>query len=124
MDLSGQPSYLQDYADIWPRADKVAYSRTLEEVASARTRLERCFDPETVRQLIATATGDVVVGGPELAAEALRAGLIDEIQQFVSPAVVGGGTRFLPDDLRLDLRLLDEHRFANGVMFLRYGVLS
>jgi riboflavin biosynthesis pyrimidine reductase len=96
------------------------YSKTLEVAASARTRIEREFDPEAVRQLKASAGRDITVGGPELAAQAIRAGLVDELQLFVAPVVVGGGKRSLPDDVRLKLELLDERRFGSGVVYLRY----
>jgi dihydrofolate reductase len=108
----------REFSEIWRAADKVVYSTTLESVSSARTRLERAFDPEAVRRM--KAEGDLSVGGAGLAAEALRAGLVDEIQLFLTPAVVGGGTRALPDGLRLDLELLDERRFASGVVYARY----
>jgi len=110
----------EDYARIWRAADKVVYSRTLDTVSSERTRIERDFDPQAVRRLKESAGRDIGIGGPELAAEALRAGLVDELQLFVNPVVVGGGTRALPDKLRLQLDLLDEQRFGNGVVFLRY----
>ena len=110
----------RDYAEVWQSADKVVYSRTLEGVSSARTRIERGFDPEAVRQLKAAAGADLSVGGPGLAAEALKAGLVDELHLFLSPVVVGGGNRALPDDVRLRLELLDERRFGNGVVHLHY----
>ena len=109
---------MQDYAQIWRAADKIVYSSTLQEVASARTRLERAFDPEAVRAL--KERGDVSIAGPTLAAQAIRAGLVDECQLFLSPVVVGGGTRALPEGVRWDLELRDERRFANGVVLLRY----
>jgi len=109
-----------DFASIWQAAGKVVYSRTLETVDSARTRIERDFDPEAVRRLKDAAERDLGVGGPHLAAEALRAGLVDECHLFLAPVVVGGGNRALPDKLRLDLELLDERRFAGGTVFLRY----
>jgi dihydrofolate reductase len=105
------------YAEIWRAADKIVYSRTLESVASARTRIEREFDPEAVRRL--KEEGDVSVGGPALATEAIRAGLVDEYQLFFVPVVVGGGKRALPG-FRLDLGLLEERRFDSGVVYLRY----
>jgi dihydrofolate reductase len=120
----GQPPHMRDFAEIWRAADKVVYSKTLEEVSSARTRIERGFDPDAVRQLKAAAGRDLSVAGPELAAQAFRAGLVDELQLFVAPVVVGGGKRSLPDDVRLDLELLDERRFANGMVFLRYRPLG
>jgi dihydrofolate reductase len=110
----------RDYAALWQAADKVVYSRTLETVSSARTRIEREFEPEAVRRLKADAGRDVTVGGAGLAAHAIRAGLVDELNLFVNPVVVGGGTRALPDDARVDLELVDERRFASGVVFLQY----
>ena len=120
MDTLDEPAVMRDYAEIWRAADKIVYSTTLESVASARTRLERDFDPEVVRQLKGDAGADMGVGGPDLAARTIRAGLVDECQLFVSPVVVGGGTRALPDGVRLGLELLDERRFGNGVVYLRY----
>lgn len=115
----------QEFAEIWKGADKVVYSRTLEAPSTARTRIERNFDLEAVRQLKETASTDVSVGGPELAAPALDAGLVDELQLFFVPVVVGGGKRALPDNgVRLDLELVDEHRFGNGTVFLRYRTQS
>jgi dihydrofolate reductase len=110
----------RDFAQIWRAADKVVYSTTLEEVSSARTRIERAFEPDAVRALKAQATSDLSIGGPTLAAHAFAAGLVDEIQLFLSPVIVGGGTRALPDDVRLGLELLEDRRFGNGVVFLRY----
>jgi dihydrofolate reductase len=124
MPLEGEPPAMRDYAEIWRAADKVVYSRTLAEVASARTRIERDFDPEAVRGLKASAGADLGVGGPHLAARALAAGLVDECQLFLNPVVVGGGNQALPDGLRLELELLDERRFGNGVVYLRYRVES
>ena len=120
MDTIGQPLPIRDYADIWRAADKIVYSRSLGTVASARTRLERSFDPDAVREMKASAERDISVGGPDLAAQAIRAGLVDEIQLFLSPVVVGGGTRALPDDVHLGLELLDERRFGNGTVHVRY----
>jgi len=117
-----QAPVIRDFAEIWRAADKVVYSRTLRAVSTARTRLERDFDPEAVRALKRDADRDLTVGGPGLAAEALRAGLVDEVHLFLSPVVVGGGTRALPDGVRLDLELLDERRFGNGVVHLAYRV--
>ena len=109
---------MRDFAQIWRAADKVVYSRTLEDVASARTRIEREFDPEAVRRM--KAEGDLTVGGPELAGLAIRAGLVDELRLFLSPIVVGGGNAALPGGVRWDLELVEERRFGNGVVFLRY----
>jgi len=114
-----QPPFMRDFAAIWQEADKVVYSRTLEKVSSARTRIERDFDPEAILRMKAAA-GDIPVGGPDLAATAFRAGLIDECHLFVAPVVVGGGKRSLPDQVRLELELLDQRRFGNGVVYLRY----
>jgi dihydrofolate reductase len=111
---------LQDYAQIWQAAEKVVYSKTLETVSSARTRIERDFDPESVRQMKASAGRDISVGGPELAAQAIKAGLVDECHLFLAPIVVGGGTHALPDDVLWELELMDERRFGNGVVYLRY----
>lgn len=116
-----EPPYIQDFAELWKAADKVVFSRTLDRPSSERTRIEREFDADAVRQLKADAGQDLAVGGPELASSAIRAGLVDEFQMFISPVVVGGGKRYLPDDVRLDLELLEERRFGNGVVFLRYG---
>jgi dihydrofolate reductase len=117
-----QPDVTRDYAEIWRAAEKVVYSTSLQDVASARTRIERSFDAAAVRELKASASRDLLVGGPQLAAAALRAGLVDVIEQLVSPVVVGGGTPFLPDGLQLDLELVDERRFGNGVVHLGYRV--
>jgi dihydrofolate reductase len=115
-----QEPVVRDFARIWRAADKVVYSTTLTEVSSERTRIERDFDTDTVRRLVSGSERDVSVGGPTLAAEAFRARLVDEVQLFVSPVVVGGGTRALPDDVRLDLELVEERRFVHGVVLLRY----
>jgi dihydrofolate reductase len=117
---AGQPPVMRDFAEIWQRADKIVYSRTLEAVSSRRTRLERDFDPDAIRQMKAGAGRDITIGGPNLAAQALAAGLVDECHLFLTPVMVGGGTRALPDNLRLDLELLDEHRFTHGVVHLQY----
>jgi dihydrofolate reductase len=119
-----QPGFVLDYAGIWRAADKIVYSRTLEGVSTARTRIERDFDPEPVRQMKAAAERDISVGGPTLAAEAIRAGLVDELHQTLSPIVVGDGKRFFPDDVRVMLELMDERRFANGVVHLHYRVVG
>lgn len=117
-----QPPFVQDFARIWRAAEKIVYSKTLEKVGSARTRIERGFAPEAVRQLKARAERDLTVGGPDLASQAIKAGLVDEIHLFVTPVVVGGGNPSLPSNVRLKLALLDEHRFGNGVVYLRYLV--
>ena len=120
LDLADQPPFIRDYAEIWRAADKIVYSTTLETVSSARTRIERDFDPEAVRQMKASAGRDLSVGGPHLAAQAIEADLVDEFHLFLTPIVVGGGTRALPDDVRVKLELLDERRFGNGVVHLHY----
>jgi len=122
--VSDQPALVRDFAEIWRAADKIVYSRTLEAPASARTRIERAFDAEAVRRLKAGAQRDMSVGGPEIAAHAIRAGLVDECHLLVSPMIVGGGTRALPDDVRAQLELLGERRFANGVVSLHYRTVS
>jgi dihydrofolate reductase len=111
---------MQDYAEIWRSADKIVYSTTLEEPTSARTRIEREFEPEAVRQLKASATADLGVGGAELAARAIGAGLVDELRLFLAPVIVGGGKRALPDGVRLPLELREDRRFGNGTVYLRY----
>jgi dihydrofolate reductase len=120
----GLSPLMLDFARIWQAADKVVYSRSLEDVSTARTRLERDFDPGAVREMKAGAERDITVGGAELAAEAIRASLVDEIHLVISPVMVGGGKKALPGAVRLRLELLDEHRFGNGVVHLRYRVVA
>ena len=120
--VTGQPLVEQDYAEIWRSADKIVYSKTLDTVSSARTGIERDFDPETVRRMKAQTAHDISVGGPDLAAQAIRAGLVDECRLFLSPIVVGGGKRSLPPNVRLKLELLDERRFEDGVVHLHYRI--
>jgi dihydrofolate reductase len=117
-----QPPAALEFARIWQDSDKIVYSTTLVEVASARTRIERAFDPAAVRALKAESALDITVEGPTLAAQAIRAGLVDEYQLFVGPAIVGGGQAFFPEGVRMDLELVDERRFAQGVVYLRYRV--
>jgi dihydrofolate reductase len=119
-----EPSAMEEYAEIWQAADKIVYSRSLEKVSSAKTRIERDFDAKAVRQLKEAATRNLSVSGPTLTALALTMGLIDECHLFFSPIVVGGGTRALPDNVRVELELLDERRFGNGVVHLHYRVGS
>jgi dihydrofolate reductase len=118
--FADQRPVMQDFAKIWQAADKVVYSRTLAAPSSARTRIERDFDPEVVRQLKASAGRDITVGGPHLAAQAIRARLVDECHLFLTPILVGGGNQSLPNNVRLQLELLDERRFRSGVVYLRY----
>jgi dihydrofolate reductase len=117
--LADQPLFVKDFAQIWRAADKIVYSTTLEAVSSARTRIERDFDPEAVRQMKSRAERDITVGGATLAAQAFKAGLIDECHLFLAPIVVGGGKRSLPGN-RLELELLDERRFGKGMVHLHY----
>jgi dihydrofolate reductase len=117
--LADQPLVVKDFAQIWRAADKIVYSTTLEAVSSARTRIERDFDPEAVRQMKSRAERDITVGGATLAAQAFKAGLIDECHLFLAPIVVGGGKRSLPGN-RLELELLDERRFGKGMVHLHY----
>jgi dihydrofolate reductase len=118
--VGAEPPFVRDFARIWQAADKIVYSTTLASVRSGRTRVERSFDPEAIRRMKAAAARDISVGGPDLAAQALRAGLVDECSLLVTPMVVGGGKRALPDKLRARLELLGERRFASGVVHLRY----
>jgi dihydrofolate reductase len=122
--LAAQSPVARDFAEIWRSAEKIVYSRTLERPSTARTRIERDFDAEAVRRLKAAAANDLTVAGPDLAASAFRAGLIDECHLFLAPVVVGGGKGALPAGVRLGLDLLEERRFGNGVVFLRYRVLG
>jgi dihydrofolate reductase len=122
--LADQPSFMQYFAQTWQTADKIVYSKTLDTVSSARTRIERDFDPEAVRHMKVGAGGDISVGGPDLTAEAIKAGLVDEYHLFVAPIVVGGGKQSLPNNVRLKLELLDERRFGNGVVHLHYRTIT
>jgi dihydrofolate reductase len=118
----GDEPVVLDFARIWQAADKVVYSTTLEKTSSSKTRIDRVFDPREVRQLKESAERDLTVGGAELAAQAFKAGLVDEYHLIVAPIAVGGGTRSLPADLRVPLELLDERRFGNGMVHLHYRV--
>jgi dihydrofolate reductase len=120
--LDDEEPVVRDFAAIWQAADKVVYSTTLESVSTPRTRIERRFDPDAVRRLKAEASSDVTIGGAELAGQALRAGLVDELQLLAVPVLVGGGTRAFPDEVRAELELLEERRFEGGTVFLRYRV--
>ena len=117
-----QPAVMRDFAELWRAAEKVVYSRTLQTVSSARTRIEREFDRDAVRRLKQSSGADIAIGGAELAGHAIGAGLVDECHLFVCPIVVGGGKRALQDDVRAQLELLDERRFGNGVVHLHYRV--
>lgn len=123
MDLAEQSPVMRDFAQIWRAADKVVYSTSLTSVSTARTRIETQFDPATVRELKNSSERNLTIGGPELAAQAIRAELVDEIHLLISPVVIGGGTPFLPTDLELDLELLTQRSFDNGVAYLAYRVV-
>ena len=119
-DLAAESPLRRDFAEIWQAADKLVYSKTLEAVSTRRTQIERNFNPEAIRQLKEAVEQDILIGGPELAAHAFRSGLIDECHLFLAPILLGGGKQALPDNVRLELELLEERRFGNGVVFLRY----
>ncbi|HEY2898794.1 MAG TPA: dihydrofolate reductase family protein [Gemmatimonadaceae bacterium] len=121
--FADQRPVMQDYARIWKSAEKVVYSHTLGNVSSARTRIERELDIEAVRRLKATSQRDISVGGPELAGHAIEAGLVDECGLFLTPIIVGAGTRALPSDVRVTLKLLEERRFGSGVVYVRYRIM-
>jgi len=122
--LAAQSEPMADFAKVWQAADKVVYSTTLRAVSTARSRLERSFDPDSVRDMKRSATGDLTVGGANLAANAFKGGLVDECHLFICPVLVGGGKPALPRDIRAELELLDERRFSNGVAYLRYALLA
>lgn len=123
-DLTDESAVERDFATIWRDADKAVYSTSLQSVSSERTRIERSFDPEAIGRLKASADRDLLIGGPDIAGQALAAGLVDELHFFVSPVVLGGGKKALPDGIRLGVDLVSERAFANGVVHLRYGVRS
>ena len=120
--LAARSSLMADFANVWQAADKVVYSTTLEAASTANTRLERAFEPASVRDMKAAATSDLTVGGAQLAAHAFTSGLVDECHLFIHPVLVGGGKPALPRDARIDLELLDERRFGNSVVYLRHRV--
>lgn len=120
--LAAQSELMTDFADIWQSADKVVYSTTLDAVSTDKTLLEHTFDPASVRDMKASATSDLTVGGAHLAADALKAGLVDECLLFIRPVLVGGGKPALPSDTRVQLELLDDRRLSDGVVFLRYRI--
>lgn len=122
--LEDQPRVIYDFAEIWQSADKIVYSRTLEKVSSSRTRIEREFDPQVVQALKSSADQDILVGGPNLAAHAFKAGLVDECHLFLAPITIGGGKRALPNNYRVGLELMEERRFGNGMVYLRYRTES
>jgi dihydrofolate reductase len=120
MALDDEPPVMRDFAEIWRAADKIVYSRTLAAASTVRTRLEREFDAGAVREMKKGAAADITVGGPDLAAQAIRAGLVDEIQLFLVPVVVGGSKHSLPTTTKVYLDLREERRFRNGTVYLRY----
>lgn len=122
LDTAAEPPVMREYAALWRGSDKVVFSRTLPDVTTARTRLERSFRPDEVRGLVAGSDRDVSVGGPGLAAAAWHADLVDEVELYLVPTLVGGGTRALPDGVRAGLELVEEHRFSGGAVGLRYRV--
>jgi dihydrofolate reductase len=121
LDVAGQPTVLRDFAELWRGADKIVYSTTLESLSTARSRIERQFDPEAVRQLKAASTRDLAVAGPALASAAFAAGLVDELHLFFVPVMVGGGKRAVPDGVHLQLEHEEQRSFSSGVVYLRYG---
>ncbi len=118
--LAAQSGVMRDFAEVWQAAEKIVYSTTLETASTRRTRIERAFDAEAVRRMKASAGTDLAVGGPQLAADAFRARLVDECHLFVAPIIVGGGKRSLPGDMRLELELLAARRFDGGMVHVRY----
>jgi len=120
--LAAQSPLMRDFATMWQAAAKIVYSKTLEAVSTRKTEIERNFDPEAIRQLKEAAEHDILIGGPDVAAHAFRSGLIDECHLFLTPILVGGGKQALPNNVRLELELLEERRFGNGMVFLRYRV--
>jgi dihydrofolate reductase len=120
--VAAQSELMSDFANVWQAANKVVYSTTLPEVSTSRTQLERNFDPDAIRAMKASAAKDLTVGGPNLAAHAFKAGLVDECHLFIGPVFLGAGKSSLPQDMRADLELLDERRFRNGVVYVRYGI--
>ena len=117
---AGQPDYIQQYQQLWLDTNRIVYTRTLDTVSTVRTRIEPTVDLAAIKHLKATADRDVSVGGANLAAQLVRAGLVDEYQLYLNPVIVGGGTRFMPDGVRVDLELVDERRFSSGVTYLAY----
>lgn len=120
--LAAQSALMADFANVWWAADKFVYSTTLDAVSTAKTRLERDFDPAWIRDLKASATSDLTVGGASLAGHALKAGLVDECHLLIRPILIGGGKPALPSGTRADLELLDDRRLSNGVVYLRYRI--
>jgi dihydrofolate reductase len=118
--LASDSPITRDFAEIWREADKIVYSKTLKAISTSKTRIEQAFDPEAIRRMKVATEHEIIIGGPNLAAQAFRSGLIDECHLFIIPIMVGSGKKSLPDNIHLELELLDEHRFRSGVVFLRY----
>lgn len=119
-----QPKAMQQFTNIWQLADKVVYSRTLEEASSDRTKIEREFNPDKIRQLKKSLSRDITISGADLAGQAMRAGLVDECHFLVHPIILGGGKPALTDNLRVQLELVNEHRFKSGIVLLHYHVMN
>jgi dihydrofolate reductase len=120
MEVEGEPDVIRDFSEIWRGADKIVYSRSLESTTTAHTRIEREFDPAAVRHMKESSDRDLSIGGPEIAGQALAAGLVDEVQLFLNPVIIGSGTPALPTGVRIGLELQDDRRFGNGVVYLSY----
>jgi dihydrofolate reductase len=124
IELAGQPGVTRDFAEIWRAADKIVYSKTRENASTARTTIERDFDPEAVARMKVESERDLTVGGPDVASQAMKAGLVDECHLFLTPIVIGAGKHSFPNNVQAELDLLDENRFTNGVVHLRYRIKS
>jgi dihydrofolate reductase len=119
-DIEQEPEVIGEYAAIWQSADKIVYSETLAAVTTPKTRLDRSFDPQSVRAMVTDQEQDVSIGGPTLASHALRAGIVDDIHLFIVPHIVGGGTPCWPAGLPLQLDLAEQERFSDGTVYLHY----
>lgn len=122
--LAGQPPIVLDYSAIWRSADKIVFSKSLKAVSSSRTTIQTEFDAEVVRNLKNKSERDLSIGGPDLAAQAIKAGLVDEYRLFITPVLVGGGKQFFPENVHLNLKLVEELRFGNGVVHLHYKTVT
>jgi dihydrofolate reductase len=123
MDVENEPGYIRERIQTWKAADKIVYSKTLTEASSSKTSIKTDFDPEDIKRLKQSTPRDLSIGGPHLAAEAIKAGLVDEYHQFIAPVIIGSGDAWLPDNIRIDLELVDQKRFPNGFIYLRYQVI-
>lgn len=120
MNVENEPDCMRDYAQIWKAADKIVYSKTLKKVSSSKTFIKTNFEPQDIKRLKQSSTSDLAIGGPQIAAEAIKAGLVDEYHQFIAPVIIGSGNAWLPDNVRINLELVDQKRFPNGFIYLRY----